>query len=882
MRSSFRIGITVFLWLTSFLLAAVFLLICLSYLSNTLAVRSKVAEVRQVKLPEAAETQRSFINIESLRRLAEVVYISENPQARRNARIKAQALSNESIFTRNKDFYDQAQGLSARINALAACRDEAQAKARKLRQLGKDFLASTYRLAALSPEPTRLEGILKNIYASSLYQFGAVGVSGDAAKKLRQMNADDAANFAAILRICSEQAVENPALAPLCEGQKRFFEQYSNVLAGFAENMAEAHAQWDSVDQQLREMRDAVRTGAEVESQETLTTIESSLERAALFTACLAGGGMACFLLYLAALHWFLVRPVRWTGLKLAEIQHGVLDSPAPKIHIRELFQVGDLLDRFSVHIAELTTHASQLAEDAAEKKDLEALMTAVFQVSVEGYCLWSPGKLHTANAELLKMLGLKDVQELYLRWRDIGFTPFAQQQKLYEEVIAQGFVREELYLNSIRGEAIPFEVSYLPIKRQDGIWALAYFRDLRQQKLTEHTLRVSKEQAEEAARVKSEFLARMSHEIRTPMNGVLGLTHLALEDSPPPAQKSYLQKIQASARILLRVINDILDFSKMESGRFALDHAPFSFSRMLTTVFDLFTAQARDKKLSFRIESDPNLPDYVAGDELRLSQVLLNLCGNAVKFTEQGEVTLKVSLDAEYDDILRVRFSIRDTGVGMTERQLALLFEPFAQVDTSTTRKYGGTGLGLVISKLLIEMMQGRIVVESEQGKGSTFTFYVFLERCLEPPQEARKTQDEANETPALQGLRILLAEDNEINQEVAVALLTSLGCETVVASNGAEALCMLEEREIDGVLMDIQMPLMDGLTATKAIRESADARLRSLPIIAMTAHALQEDREKSLAAGMDEHITKPIDINELCTVLLRLVANKGTRAPL
>ncbi|MDR0239318.1 MAG: response regulator, partial [Deltaproteobacteria bacterium] len=335
---------------------------------------------------------------------------------------------------------------------------------------------------------------------------------------------------------------------------------------------------------------------------------------------------------------------------------------------------------------------------------------------------------------------------------------------------------------------------------------------------------------------------------------------------------------------ILLGVLNDILDFSKIESGNLQLEKAPFSIDDMLTTLTDILQAQAASKNLTFMFERDPDVPQALMGDALRLSQVLLNLCGNALKFTEKGRVTLRIS--RIYEELApflektpaaRLHFAVVDTGVGMSREQISRLFKPFAQADVSTTRKYGGTGLGLVISKLLVELMGGRLEVASALGQGSCFSFAVSFALAVAGAMEPKLGVQEV-EAAGLAGRRVLLVEDNEINREIATALLEELGVSALVAVNGQEALTLLEAEDVDGVLMDIQMPVMDGLTATKILRREGRPSVRVLPVIAMTAHAMQADRDKSMAAGMDDHITKPIDIAELKSKLVRWIGGSAT----
>ena len=883
MRSPLRIGITLFLGLASSVLVLVFLVVCVVSVRSMNDIAHISSDVRNDNLPEILETQRSFIAIESLRRMAEVVYVADDIQTRRIARINAQSLATEAAFVKDSQFHRQAKELVAMIVELAGRRDAAHKNTIQLQELRQEFSKSVTQMAAYVPNLQVMHQVFQAFYSSTISLGGTGGLSERTIAQYEDMADNDAENFEFINTQCARYSVLYSALGPVCQQQRNIYAEYVETRTYLAENFTSSREQWQGVDALLREMRDDATSDAEFVTTEALTGIEDASRKAVSTSLIMFGAAIAFFLVYLVMLHRFLISPIRWTGKKLANIQHGLLHEEVPDIRIVELYHVASLLDRFSVHLADLTSQASQLAEDAAEKRDLENLMGAVFQVSVDGYGVWTPAKIYLANAELLRILGLKDLEELKEQWDQVGFTGRDKLQPMYDEIIAMGFLRREAYLQDAHGRSIPFEISYLPIKWQDDTCIFTYFRDLTEQKHTEAALRAAKDDAEAAARVKSEFLARMSHEIRTPMNGVLGLTHLALAGSPPPEQKKFLEKIQASARILLRVINDILDFSKMESGRFSLEHARFSFSDMLTTVADLFRAQAEEKGLNFSVDMDTRIPAYVVGDELRLSQVLLNLCGNALKFTEHGEVVLHIRLDREVGDTVYLNFAVTDTGVGMSSVQLEGLFQPFTQADTSTTRKYGGTGLGLVISKLLVEMMQGTIQVTSTPGRGSTFQFTIAVEKTDD--QKVAIPSAKAEQTEAsLEGLRILLAEDNEINQEIAVALLENLGVSALVAGSGAEALELLEKEDVDGILMDIQMPVMDGLTAAQNIRRYGRDGVRDLPIIAMTAHAMQEDREKSFAAGMNDHLTKPIDIQELRDKLRHWVVpvrNARTRPP-
>ncbi len=375
---------------------------------------------------------------------------------------------------------------------------------------------------------------------------------------------------------------------------------------------------------------------------------------------------------------------------------------------------------------------------------------------------------------------------------------------------------------------------------------------------------------AEAANVAQREFLARMSHEIRTPMNGVLGMTRLAIQADPPPAQLEYLKKIQSSASLLLGIINDILDFSRIEAGKLTMEKQVFNLRAMVENIRELITPHVAEKNLQLSVSVADSVPEYAVGDELRLSQVLLNLLGNAAKFTLQGSIALNMEAALLPEGKLRLSCAVKDSGIGMDQEQQDALFKPFSQADSSTSRKFGGTGLGLSISKALVQCMGGDIGVASMPGQGSTFSFFVDLEPFDGSP-ESGEEKDRLWEDARYEGSTFLLVEDNDINQEIAVAVLSELGVTVDVAGNGEEGLKAFLEKNYDLILMDVRMPIMDGLEATRRIRASAKHDAARVPIIAMTANAMREDREASKAAGMNGHIAKPIDVNELKSALFQ-----------
>jgi PAS domain S-box-containing protein len=717
----------------------------------------------------------------------------------------------------------------------------------------------------------------------------------------------------------------------------------------------------------------------------------------------------------------------------------------------RALMKARDSLEeKVAERTAELTKNQQQL--EAAEERSrllLDSAGEGIFGVDVDGKIVFiNPSANRMLDYEPGELIGQDIHWQVHHSYPDGSMYPKEKcpMYLTHADGSEQHIVGEVLWRKD--GSSFFTEYTSMPIKKEDRVvGAVISFMDITERRQMEKELLEAKEKAEEATRAKSDFLANMSHEIRTPMNAVIGMAHLALKTELTPKQQDYLSKIQSSANSLLGIINDILDFSKIEAGKLDMETVVFDLSETMDNVANVISIKAREKEnLEVLFDIDAGVPNFLSGDPLRLNQILVNLGNNAVKFTEQGEIVFTVKQIRRSDHGIHLEFSVRDTGIGMTMEQQGRLFQAFSQADTSTTRKYGGTGLGLTISKRLVTMMGGEIWVDSEPGRGTTFSFTanfglveekakkqfspspdlrgikvlvvddnatsrqifhdmlvsssfevylaasgaealdeieradektpfelvimdwkmpdmdgleasrriknheklhkipavilvtaygreelmhqaekIGLEGFLLKPVSAsvlfdammqalgrealatsraehRKNERLAGKMQDLRGARVLLVEDNEINQQVAREILEDAGLVITIANNGKEGLERVKSSQFEAVLMDVQMPVMDGYEATRRIRKWEDERGNSevgmrnaeggkdydlkpeskrLPVIAMTAHAMAGDKQKSLVAGMNDHITKPIDPEQLFAALRKWIKADAKKAP-
>lgn len=715
----------------------------------------------------------------------------------------------------------------------------------------------------------------------------------------------------------------------------------------------------------------------------------------------------------------FVIRPVSLLHNAINKLQEGYLGETVHLPFKDEIGKMGAAFNEMSVKL-----HDGQVALKKAEEK-----YRSIFENATVGIFRSTPdakGQLLTVNPAFAQILGYASPDEVIKKVTNLRSQLYANsndrkrlRQLLKGRGAVQGFEAQFYRKN---GEIIDVSMNDHVIRDENNniLYYEGIIEDITEKKQTSQ-LKIAKEAAEAAAQTKSEFLANMSHEIRTPMNAIIGLLYLALKTDLTAKQRDYLKKIENSSKSLLRILNDILDFSKIESGKLNMEQVNFDLTETLNNLATMVIVKAQEKEnLEVLFHIDPRVPHLLVGDPLRLHQVMVNLCDNAIKFTEQGEVVLTTEMLEKSDKKITLRFVVTDTGIGMSDEQIDKLFQAFTQADTSMSRKYGGTDLGLVISKVLVNMMGGDIRVESKVGKGSTFSFtavfglseqkedkllkstkllqgmkvlvvdddaatldslqgmlesfsfdvslavsgeegfkkldnaskgrpyelllvdwkisgmrdfeasrrkknysanlkiptiimvddnsreeimrqadQVGLESFLIKPfsqsdlfdmiiQTVNRYTSELIRPPALddqmilrlraiQGARVLLVEDNEINQQLARELLEGVGLAVTIAANGHEAVNAVQDKEFDAVLMDVQMPVMDGYQAALEIRKHE--RFRDLPIVAVTSHAMAGDRKKSLEAGMNDHITKPINPDQLFATLLAWI-KPGQRA--
>jgi len=507
------------------------------------------------------------------------------------------------------------------------------------------------------------------------------------------------------------------------------------------------------------------------------------------------------------------------------------------------------------------------------EKKRTEEKYKVIFEKSSVAYLIIKDSRFIECNQACLDLFGVSYRENFIGRFvRD--FSPEYQSDGRLSDDKAKEMIKlaRETGSNIFdwihvkeNGKEIPVEVSLNSVPMNDENLLFVVLHDLSERKRVETELIKAKEKAEHATKAKAQFLSTMSHEIRTPMNAVIGVTHLLSEDNPREDQLNNINILKLSADNLMSLINDILDFSKIEAGKINLENIDFNFRNLINNIAAGFKFKAKERDLNFLVEIDPKIPTYLVGDPTRISQILNNLCSNALKFTEKGFIKIKVNRELSKGNLVHLQFDVSDSGIGIPLEKQEQIFDSFSQADSNTTRLYGGTGLGLAITQKLVTLMHGNLSVYSEEDIGTTFCVDLSFEPSQKSKPKVNFTEDHFSEISNIRGLHVLIAEDNPMNVLILKQFLKKWDVTCEVAVNGKLACEKVESCDFDMILMDLQMPVMDGYNAARNIRNLKEDKFKAIPIIAVTASAFSEIRKKVVDAGMTDYVTKPINPEDL-----------------
>ncbi|MDR2352504.1 MAG: hypothetical protein LBF22_04950 [Deltaproteobacteria bacterium] len=734
-------------------------------LKNIKAVNVLVSEIYEASLPELIDNQKLLMNIENLRRYAEIAYVSDNAQIRRDARLNARELVSGSISLTSDELYSDSLLAARTIDSLVRVRNQ-----RDQHQAGLKVALSSY-LNAMTVFAYYLN---QDNYTSSIYNFFLnyfMVKNEDLSEISSEEFQREVEAHIALLRKVHESTrsdlshVDKKASDDALASLEASLEVIKTSVEAIKQLSGEMEIKWSEIDLLLKSMRDRVRLGTESSVRNMLYLIidntDDTLRASYFFFAVLIFVVIMGFIL----IHMAITKPLRFTTEKLDKLRAGKIIKDEPVIRIVEIKRLAALLDILSEHLSGLYIQTNYLEGEAARKNDLEELMKAVFNASLDGYVVWNKRAVEFVSPGTLNLLDLETVEEFTGSFERFGFS-LSHLREMYYKSLDSGSEREESSLITKNSSFIPVELTYIPVEFRQNSCLLTYIRDLKQNKITETELRLAKDKAEVATQSKSNFLAAMSHELKSPMNGILGLTRLLLGTELTKFQRDYLYSVEESARALLGIIDNILDYSQLESGRLVMEGNEFSLEKILNDVVEFNQAQSTLRGIPIVVNLDPKRANLYLGDASKIYQVLNNLISNALKFTEKGFVSINVveetleasvsyvddmlpkpeqvvfgdeesELDAtnkEFQMILTddleegkkvvLHFVVRDTGIGLSPEARRNLFNIFSIGDPSANRKHGGTGMGLALSKSMVKMMGGKIWCESGLGIGSAFHF--------------------------------------------------------------------------------------------------------------------------------------------------------------